>query len=436
MINLIRKLLILNFLVFFSFPLFAFSSSNFLISQLAFKNYDYPAALSNFSNKQIKLSSSNLLDKVISAVIIEDIDLAHKIASEMLIEDNENQEALIVELVYLYSNKKLNKIKEIQQTLKDKNDLVDFIFFNNNELKDNKTISKSLVDIVVSSFSNAEQASLNYNFLLFYTSLAKIIDNSNDRATLIKGELFQNVEQSKVAEEIFLKIKPSSSYYLEAQRSLAINYSNFLSYDQAQKKIIILLQNNNNNYGLKRILADFYRVEKKFELAISLYDEMINERQDDLWNIFYRRGICYERLGQWDKAEKDFLTSLDIKPDSANVLNYLAYGWVEREIRIDQSLQMLEAAYKANPESYYIIDSLAWAHFKKNNLNEAARLMEMVIDMAPGEAISLDHLGDIYYAMNRKREAIHFWQQALELAEPEDEIEKNVQSKLDKFNAG
>ena len=436
MINLIRKLLILNFLVFFSFPLFAFSSSNFLISQLAFKNYDYPAALSNFSNKEIKLSSSNLLDKVISAVIIEDIDLAHKIASEMLIEDNENQEALIVKLVYLYSNKKLNKIKEIQQTLKDKNDLVDFIFFNNNELKDNKTISKSLVDIVVSSFSNAEQASLNYNFLLFYTSLAKIIDNTNDRATLIKGELFQNIEQSKVAEEIFLKIKPSSSYYLEAQRSLAINYSNFLSYDEAQKKIIILLQNNNNNYGLKRILADFYRVEKKFELAISLYDEMINQRQDDLWNIFYRRGICYERLDQWEKAEKDFLTSLDIKPDSANVLNYLAYGWVEREIRIDQSLQMLESAYKANPESYYIIDSLAWAHFKKNNLNEAARLMEMVIDMAPGEAISLDHLGDIYYAMNRKREAIHFWQQALELAEPEDEIEENVQSKLDKFNAG
>ena len=436
MINLIRKLLILNFLVFFSFPLFAFSSSNFLISQLAFKNYDYPAALSNFSNKEIKLSSSNLLDKVISAVIIEDIDLAHKIASEMLIEDNENQEALIVELVYLYSNKKLNKIKEIQQTLKDKNDLVDFIFFNNNELKDNKTISKSLIDIVVSSFSNAEQASLNYNFLLFYTSLAKIIDNTNDRATLIKGELFQNIEQSKVAEEIFLKIKPSSSYYLEAQRSLAINYSNFLSYDQAQKKIIILLQNNNNNYGLKRILADFYRVEKKFELAISLYDEMINERQDDLWNIFYRRGICYERLDQWDKAEKDFLTSLDIKPDSANVLNYLAYGWVEREIRLDQSLQMLEAAYESNPESYYIIDSLAWAHFKKNNLNEAARLMEMVIDMAPGEAISLDHLGDIYYAMNRTREAIHLWQQALELAEPEDEIEENVQSKLNKFNAG
>ena len=248
--------------------------------------------------------------------------------------------------------------------------------------------------------------------------------------------MYQNIQQSKVAEETFLIIQPSSPYFIDAQISLAVNYSNFLSYDEAQKKIKTLLNNNNNNYSIKRILADFYRVEKKFEKAILLYDEMINQKKDDLWNIYYRRGICYERLGDWDNAERDFLSSLDIKPDSPNVLNYLAYGWVEREIKLDESLQMLEAAYKANPDSYYIIDSLAWAHFKKNNLVEAARLMELVIDKAPGEAISLDHLGDIYYAMNRKREAIHFWRQALELAEPEDEIQENVQGKIEKFNAG
>ena len=436
MINLIRKLLILHFLIFFYTPLYAFSSSSFLISQSAFKNHDYLTAISDYSGDDIKLSNTNLLDKVISAVIIEDIDLAHKISSEILLEDSANQEAYIVKLVYLYANKKFKRIKKIHQTSKDKNELVDFIFFNNEELKNNSTISKSLVDVVISSFSSSEQKTLNYNFLLFYTSLAKIIDNTNDRATLIKGELFQNVAQSKVAEKNYLMIEPNSSFYLEAQKSLAVNYSNFLQYDEALIKIKKLLQKNNDHYTLKKILADFYRVNKKFELAITLYSEMVTQQEDDLWNIYYRRGICHERLGDWKNAEKDFLTSLDIKPDSANVLNYLAYGWVEREIRLEQSLEMLEAAYNANPESYYIIDSLAWAHFKKNNLNEAARLMEMVIDMAPGEAISLDHLGDIYYAMGRKREAIHFWQQALELAEPEDEIEEDVSTKLNKFNAG
>ena len=82
MINFIRKLLILYFLLFFSKPLLAFSSSSFLISQSAFKNHDYLAALSNFGLKEASLSKGDLLDKVISAVITENIDLAHKIASK------------------------------------------------------------------------------------------------------------------------------------------------------------------------------------------------------------------------------------------------------------------------------------------------------------------------------------------------------------------
>ncbi len=377
-----------------------------------------------------------MIDNVISAVITEDLDLAYKIANKILANDINNQEAYIVKLVYLISKKKFKQIQELHDEPKDKNELVDFIFFNNNKIKDNKLISKSLVDIVISSYSSADQRSLNYNFLLFYVSLSKIIDPNNDRAKLIKGELFQNISKEKIAREIFETINIDSPFYIEAQKSLAYNYSSFLTFEDAIIKIKKILKNTNNNYFIKKILADFYRYEKKYDLAITVYNDLIDEEKDDLWNIYYMLGICYERLGEWDKAEKNFLTSLKIKPGSANVLNYLAYGWIERGKELERSLSMLNEAYKANPESFYIIDSLAWAYYKKNNLNEAARLMEMVIDMAPGEAISLDHLGDIYYAMNRKREAIHFWQQALELADPEDDIKDKVQSKLDKFNAG
>ena len=71
---------------------------------------------------------------------------------------------------------------------------------------------------------------------------------------------------------------------------------------------------------------------------------MIEENRGDVWNIYYMRGICFEQLGDWDLAEKDFLKSLDIKPDSPNVLNYLAYSWLERNINIDKSIEMLEIA--------------------------------------------------------------------------------------------
>ena len=434
MINLIKKLFFICLLIVFNSSVLATSSSSFLISQLAFKNYDYSSTLLNFNAEKIKLSQDQLLDKAIAAIITEDINLAKDLANKILEKNKNNQEAYIIKISSLFLDKKYNQIIELRDKLDQPNELLDFIFFTNNRLKEGNVISRSLVEIVSSSFSNNEQRRLNYNFLLFYTSLAKLIDPKNERAIIIKAELFDQVGQFQIARDTFEKIGKDSPYYLDAQSSLAINYIYNSPYEDAENKILSIVENNNKNYSLKKILGDFYRYNKKYDLALSVYNEMIEENRGDVWNIYYMRGICFEQLDNWDLAEKDFLKSLEIKPDTPNVLNYLAYGWVEREIKLDRSLQMLEEAYEANPDSFYIIDSLAWAHFKKNNLSEAARLMEMVIDIAPGEAISLDHLGDIYYAMNRKREAIHFWQQALELAEPEDEIEENVKIKLEKFN--
>ena len=62
--------------------------------------------------------------------------------------------------------------------------------------------------------------------------------------------------------------------------------------------------------------------------------------------------------------------------------------------------------------------------------------MEEVVDRAPDEAVSLDHLGDIYLAMGRKREALYMWKQAIDLASPEDNILDEVKTKLKKYNAG
>ena len=431
-----KKLLIFYLITAFSMPVMAYTSSNFLISQLAYKNHDYETSLFDFNIDTAKYPNNDLLDKLIASVILENLEFANNISDNILKFEKDNQEAYLVKLVNLLLDNKSNEIKKLYSDTKTKNDLIDFIFFNDDLLKDNQTISKSIIDIVTSSFSNSDGYSLNYSFLLFYTSLARMIDTSNDRATLIKGELFQKIGNDKDARLMFKEINQDSDFYLDAQINLALNYSFYLSYDEAIININKLLEKNNNLYPIKKILADTHRIEKNYKFAIQLYNEMIERNENDLWSVYYLRGICFERLGQWDKAEKNFLKSLDLKPDSPNVLNYLAYGWVERNIRLDQSLEMLKAAYAANPESSYIIDSLAWAYFKKNNYTEAAKLMEKVIDIAPGEAISLDHLGDIYYAMNRKREAIHFWQQALELAEPEDEITEDVQSKLDKINAG
>ena len=431
------KILLFFFVFLFSKTIFASSSASFLIAQTAFNNYDFSQVLNEYSSKINQEYKNDYLDELVSAVITENNILSENISKKILAMDPENQEAKLLLMVkFINSNNKKN-LRELRfDTDNQKNDLFEFIFFLNDQVKSKIDISNSFLEIVRSSYSKqSSNYSQNYNFLLFYTSLAILINNQNYEAIFIKGQLLQMIDDYVFAEATYQKIPKQSEYFTDAQRNIAFNYSRENGFDDIENKIKLIIVNNKKDYEINKILADFYRIEKKFDLAIKLYSELIQKNSNDLWYMLYLRGICYEQSDNWEKAEVDFLQSLKIKRDSPNVLNYLAYGWLERDIRIDESFVMLVDANNANPDSHYILDSLAWAYFKKKNYVKAAELMEEVIDMVPGEAISLDHLGDIYLALNRKREAIYFWRQAKDLAKPEDEITENIQKKLSEHDA-
>ncbi len=432
------KVFIYLYILLFSKIIFASSSSSFLISQIAFNSYDFNKVLNQFSLNQEEYYKNDYLDELISAVVSDNLIMAEKIAIKILIKDENNQEAKLVSIVSALIENNTNKINAFLYDNNNRNnDLFEFLFFNDEKIKTKSMISNAFIEIVKSSYSsNENKYSQNYNFLLFYTSLSILLNEKNFEAIFIKGQILQIIEDFLFAERVYSKIPPTSNFYLDAQRNIAYNYSNKNGFENVESKIISIVEKNYNDHELLKILADFYRINKQYGIAIDKYSSLIDKNLDDMWYMYYLRGICYEQSGNWKDAEKDFLKSLSLKRDSPNVLNYLAYGWIERDIRIDESYVMLTDAYNANPDSFYILDSLAWAYFKKNNYTKAAELMEKVIDMAPGEAISLDHLGDIYFAMNRKREAIYFWKQAKDLADPEDNITDKISNKLSLYDEG
>ena len=431
------KLFIFIYILLFSKAILASSSASFLISQNAFKNYDFGQVLYEYSINQDEDFKSDYLDELISAVVTEDILVAEKIAEKILSIDPDNQEAKLVQMTRTFKNNRLAELNSLRfDSANNKNDLLEFLFYQDNKIKSKSSISNSFLDIVRSSYSNRDvNYSQNYNFLLFYASLAILLNSENFEAVFIKGQLLQLINDFIFAEKTYLKIPENSQYFIDAQRNIAFNYSRENVFTDAENKIKKIVEKNNSDYELKKILADFYRIQKNYNSAINLFTELIANNSDDVWYMYYLRGICYEQSDKWDKAEKDFIESLKLKRNSPDVLNYLAYGWIERDMKIDESFVMLTDAYNANPDSYYILDSLAWVYYKKKDYKKAAELMEEVIDMVPGEAISLDHLGDIYYAMNRKREASFFWKQAKDLASPEDDIIEKIEKKLKEYNA-
>ena len=74
-------------------------------------------------------------------------------------------------------------------------------------------------------------------------------------------------------------------------------------------------------------IANLNKDAKKYKEAIKYYDQIIskiNINSELYAEILYRRGGSYERLGDYVNSDRDLLKSLEINPDNAYVLNYLA----------------------------------------------------------------------------------------------------------------
>ena len=180
-------------------------------------------------------------------------------------------------------------------------------------------------------------------------------------------------------------------------------------------------------------IANFNKNTKKYKEAIKYYDQIISkiDINSELYaEILYRRGGSYERLGDYFNSDKDLLKSLEINPENAYVLNYLAYSWLERDYKIDLSLKMLEKAYTTQSNDPYIIDSIGWAYYLIDDYVKAENFIKRAVELMPEDPIVNDHYGDILWKLDRKIQARYFWGNVLNLEETEDKMKKIIKGKL------
>ena len=448
MIRLLKILLIFLLLILFPKIAISLTSSSYLIANAAISLFDYETAAEYFSRDSF--SDLNIIEKrktIISFINSNRFEEAKSIAEQSLKLNNSSEEGWLVALTFAKLNNSLQKFSEFEM-LNNNNEfkIINYVFYDNNKMQENhEVIAERLFNLVKEdgtsniNYNDLYNYQNNIDYFLFYLNLSLILKPQFNEALFIKAQIYQELKIYLQAEEIYKKIHPKHYLYVEGQKNIVIIKQNTKKFNEAEKILIKLIDVYPDENSLIVLLAYLYQTKKQYSKAVKFYTLLIqqpNINNNMLWQIYYRRGICYERSNKWKKAENDFLKALEIEPEQPQVLNYLAYGWIEKNFYLEKSINMLKKAIKKNPESHYILDSLAWAHYKKNNFSKAVELMERVIDIAPGEAISLDHLGDIYFSLGRKREAYFMWIQALDLAEPEDDISEKVQIKLEKYNEG
>ena len=261
---------------------------------------------------------------------------------------------------------------------------------------------------------------LNPKFIFNLSLLAENYYLNNDYSNTLKTlEVFDK----KYEFYYWFKLKKESQIILKkSDQETSLNFINkkFKAIKNPNKKIIFDIANMHKN-------------AKRYIEAISFYDQILLKMDvnSNLYaEILYRRGGSYERSGDYIKADKDLLKSLEANPDDAYVLNYLAYSWLEREYRIDTALKMLEKAYAARSNDPYIIDSIGWAYYLVDEYDKAENFLKRAVELMPQDPIVNDHYGDILWQLDRKIQARYFWQAVLNLDETEDAMKETIKNKL------
>ena len=344
----------------------------------------------------------------------------------------------------LFKNKNIEAEKVINLSRKThKSNLLikqteNFILTGNSKKIKNLFNCKNPVDVIAEIFyviANIYSTEKNYQLSNFYLKISFFLNNKfTPNKTLLAENFFyqQKYELSKKIYNSLKSIGPVYSWY--ASINLAIILSDiedkeYAVFDLEDEFNLLLNPDLEHNYEL----ANFFKDREYYQESIKYYSlalQNIKQNHFLFSRILDRRGTSYERLGDWDNAEKDLKESLRILPDQPHVLNYLGYSWIDRGINIDKALEMIIRANELKKNDGYITDSLGWAFYVKKNYLDAEKFLQRAVEILPLDPIINDHYADTLWMLNKHIQARYFWKHVLGLDTVEQKLKDNVSKKL------
>jgi tetratricopeptide (TPR) repeat protein len=258
-------------------------------------------------------------------------------------------------------------------------------------------------------------------------------------AQLMLANLYEQVGDYKGAIAIYHAITPGNVFYRRGLIRKALNYEALGKPKTALKLLDKIAAEFPEDESALITKGDILREQENYAGAAEAYTAAIgrigNLRAAD-WPLFYARGICYERMGEWDKAEKDLYAALKLEPNQPDVLNYLSYSWLVMNKNITKAREYLDIAVEMRPEDAHVIDSAGWAYYLSGDFNKAVKYLEKAAGIIPDDATINEHLGDAYWRVGRAIEARYQWQRALNFSADEataETLRKKLESGLPAF---
>ena len=331
-----------------------------------------------------------------------------KIADIIYDKSNLNSHDLLLLAGFYYRVKNIKKFNNIiKNQLSDQFDklyIIDHFMDNDNifnKIPNLQVILASKIYNIINKNNLKVYKQNSYQKILLEFSL--YLNPKMDISRYLLAEIYNFEKTNEIAMRKLNLISNKSFFFLAANlKKLTITKSEKV--DLKYKALLFKVFDYwpNNKFVLYR-LANYYKSKKNYSKSLKIYKIILkNHRSTDRDLFLYASNL--DKIGKWNEAKELFLQLLKKNPKDTYTLNYLSYKLALKEQELELALNLIKKALVLDPENGYFLDTLGWVEFKRKNYNSAVYFLEKSVSILPKSSEVIDHLGDCYLMLNRKKE--------------------------------
>lgn len=144
------------------------------------------------------------------------------------------------------------------------------------------------------------------------------IDLIDDDVKIEIGLSYLTYNDFGKAIDSFLKLIPKHKDNWNVNYLIGLSYKGLEKYDIAIEYLNRAIELNNQEADIYNELGIIYFIEGNILEAIRVFNEGINETNED-YKLYFNRGLGYVQLGEYNLAITDITTAYDLNPNDENI---------------------------------------------------------------------------------------------------------------------
>ncbi|MBP7654687.1 tetratricopeptide repeat protein [Candidatus Dependentiae bacterium] len=174
--------------------------------------------------------------------------------------------------------------------------------------------------------------------------------------------------------------------------------------------------------------ANVYFKNKDIDSAIILLENgMKNYPVINDPDVFNYIANLYSIKNNVDKVFEYFEKIIINYPNHADphIYNYVGYSYLEKNVNFDSAFIYISKAVKSKPDNPFYTDSLAWYYFLVKKYEKSLEIIKKINFTEFEDPIIFEHYGDILSALNKKNEAVEWYNKSV-LIKNSDTIQQKI----------